>query len=122
MADNTNRIAGTAYFSIDGVRYALVGEYSYRPASPQRESKMGSDGWHGYKEKPQQGQIKAKLRDGRDVSVAEIGQMTNSTIVAELANGKTIVGRNMFCVEPPVADAEEAEIELTFEGPDVSEN
>ncbi len=48
--------------------------------------------------------------------------MTNVTITAELANGKTVIGRNMFVTEAPSADAEEAEIEITWEGPDVSEN
>ncbi len=73
MADTTNRIAGVCYLSVDGVSTALVGEFSYRPASPVREAKMGADGFHGYKEKPQQGQIKAKLRDSGGTSVAALG-------------------------------------------------
>jgi hypothetical protein len=122
MVDNTNRIAGTCYLSADGARLSLVGEFSYRPASPTREAKYGADGFHGYKEKPASGMIKAKLRDGGGVSVTALGQMTNVTVTAELANGKTIVGRNMFVTEQPSADAEEGEIEITWEGPDVSEN
>jgi len=122
MADTTNRIAGVCYLSVDGQRVALVGEFSYRPASPTREAKMGADGFHGYKEKPQQGQIKAKLRDSGGVKVADLGAMTNVTVTAELANGKTVIGRNMFVTEAPSADSEEAEIEITWEGPDVSEH
>lgn len=122
MADNTNRIAGTCYLSVDGVRVALQGEFSYRPASPTREAMMGMDGFHGYKEKPGQGQIKAKLRDSSGISVAALGQQTNVTVTAELANGKTVIGRNMFVTEPPMSDAEEAVIDITWEGPDVSEN
>lgn len=123
MADNTNRIAGTCYVSADGQRLALVGEFTYRPSNPVREAKMGADGFHGYKEKPMQGQIRAKLRDGNTLSVQALGQMTNITVVAELANGKTVVGRNMFVAgdAPPSADAEEGEIEIVWEGPDVSE-
>lgn len=122
MADNSNRVAGVCYVSADGQRLALVGEFSYRPASPTREAKVGADGFHGYKEKPQQGQIKAKLRDTAGVSVAGLGAMTNVTVTAELANGKTVIGRNMFVTEPPAADAEEAEIDITWEGPDVTES
>lgn len=122
MADTTNRIAGVCYLSIDGVATALVGEFSYRPASPTRETKVGADGVHGYKEKPGAGMVKAKLRDGQGVSVTALGQMTNVTVTAELANGKTIIGRNMWVTEPPSADSEEAEIEITWEGPDVSES
>lgn len=122
MPDNTNRIAGTCYLSVNGQRVALVGEFSYRPASPVRETKMGADGFHGYKEKPGAGQIKAKLRNSGGTSVSAIGQQTNVTVTAELANGKTVIGRNMFVTEPPMADAEEGEIEITWEGPDVSES
>jgi hypothetical protein len=84
---------------------------------------MGADGFHGYKEKPMQGQIKGKFRDTGGTSVQALGQMTNVSVVAELANGKTVVGRNMFVAgdAPPSADAEEAEIEIVWEGPDVSE-
>lgn len=117
-----NGLAGTAFFQADGQTFALVGEVTYRPASPTREMLVGMDGPHGFKSKPGWGQIKAKLRNTSGVSVAAIGQMVNSTITIELANGKTVIGRQMFTTEPPSADAEEAEIEVTWEGPDVTEN
>lgn len=120
MADR--RIAGTCYVSADGVRLALVGEFTYRPSGVSREVKMGSDGYHGTKEKPMQGQIKAKIRDTSALQVSSLNAMTDISVVAELANGKTVIGRNMAQVgEPPSADAEEAEIEITWEGPDVRE-
>lgn len=115
-------IAGTATFSINGVTYALVGEFSYRPASPTREMLAGMDGPHGFKAKPGWGQIKGKIRDMGTFTVASIGQMVNVTITCELANGKTVVGRGMFTTEAPSADAEEAEIEVTWEGKDVTES
>lgn len=123
MADNTNRIAGVAYLSIDGQRYALAGEFSYRPTNPKRETIVGADGIHGYRETPTAGQIKAKIRDAGGLSVQALGQMTNVTVTCELANGKTVLGRNMWAAtdEPPSADAENAEIEMTWEGRDVSE-
>lgn len=123
MADNTNRIAGTCFISADGVRLALSADFTYRVSTPSRESKVGQDGYHGYKEKITAGQIKAKLRDTSSVSLVDLGNMTNVTIVAELANGKTVIGRNMVWVGDagPGADAEEAEIEATWEGPDVQD-
>lgn len=117
-----NRIAGTCFVSADGVRLSLVGEFTYRPSGVMRETKMGADGFHGHKEKPIQGQIKAKLRDTSALSVSALNRMVDISVVAELANGKTIIGRNMAQVgEPPMADAEESEIEITWEGPDVRE-
>lgn len=122
MADNTNRIAGTAFLALDGVATALQGAFSYRPSAPNRESLMGMDGFHGYKEKPAPGQIKATLRNNGGVSLTALGQMTNSTITCELSNGITVIGRNMFTTEAPSADAEEATIEIIWEGPDVTES
>lgn len=120
MADNSNRIAGVCYLSIDGQRVALSGEFAYQVGTPTREAKIGQDGYHGYKEKPAVGSITGKLRDAGGVSLSALGALTNTTVVAELANGKTVIGRNMFWSgEPPKADAEEAEIEFKFEGPDV---
>jgi hypothetical protein len=119
MADN-GPIAGTCYVSIEGQRKRLVGEFTWRNSGETREIKVGADGIHGYKRKPMQGQIKMKIRDAGDTTTEELNNLTNATVLAELTNGKTVIGRNMVRVGDPVsADAEEAEIELTLEGPDV---
>lgn len=115
-------IAGTCYFNVDGKRWLLVGEFRYRLSGETREAKTGPDGYHGHKSKFMQGQIVAKLRNVGSVALADINDLVNGTITAELANGKTVVGRNMFrSGEPVTADAEEAEFEVTFEGPEVVE-
>jgi hypothetical protein len=121
MADNTNRLAGTASLTVDGRSYALKGNFYYQPSGATREELMGLDGFHGYKETPGVGEIGGTLRDTGGLSVSDLGQMTNSTIVAELANGKTVVGRNMFTTERPKATADEAEVEIVWRGPQVGE-
>lgn len=114
-------IAGVCYFTAAGKTYALVGEASYTPNSFSRESLMGADGFHGMKKKPAPGAIKAKIRNMGNVSLAEINSWEDITVQLELANGKTVVGAGMFLKEPATADAEEAEIELDLEGPQVGE-
>lgn len=122
MADNTNRVAGVCYLSVDGAREALVGELAYQTSGMMREAKVGADGPHGYKEKPVLGSITGKIRDRGGLSLTALGAMTNVTIIAELANGKTVVARNAFWSgDPPKADAEEAEIEIKFESADVTD-
>ena len=121
MADNTNRLAGTASLTVDGKSYALKGAFYYQPSGATREELMGLDGYHGYKETPAVGEIGATLRDSGGVSVVALGQMTNVTLVVELANGKTIAGRNMFVTERPKATADEGEIEIVWRGPQVGE-
>lgn len=115
------RLAGTAYVSADGRRYALVGEFTFRLSQATRETLEGQDGVHGYKEKPRAGRIAGTFRDGQDVSIAAINAMTDVTVAAELANGKTIVGRNMWTVEDREVNTEEGTFPIVWESNDVSE-
>lgn len=124
MADTTFRVAGTAALSVDGQSYALVGDFGYRVSMAGRKSLVGLVGVHGYKENPIVAQIMGTLRDASNLSVASLNAMTNVTVVVTLANGKTIVGRNMWTVADDGQDvkSDEATIAVVWEGPDVSEN
>ncbi len=122
MAENPNRLAGTAYVSADGRRYALVGELTYGVSKLERETLPGQDGIHGFKEKPVAGFISGSFRDSSSVSVAEINAMADATVVAELNNGKTIVGRNMWTVGPHDVATEEGSFAIRWESADVTEN
>lgn len=122
MADNTDRVAGICFLSIDGQREALVGEFAYQVSGVTREAKVGADGPHGFKEKPVMGNITGKIRDRGGLSLTALGAMTNVTVIAELANGKVATARNAFWSgDPPKADAEEAEVEIKFESKDVTD-
>lgn len=122
MANTQNRIAGTAYVTVDGVGYTVAGDFEYNPSSVTRTTLSGQSGVDGYSEKPRAGQIKATLRDMGGLSLAALNAITNATVVAELANGKIIIGRNMWTVDDQSAKAEDATVPVTFEGPSVSEN
>lgn len=121
MANNANRLAGTAFLSVDGVSYMLSGDFEYNPSTVSRESLVGMDGPHGYSEKPVVGHISGTLRDSGGLSVVSLNQMTNVTVTAQLANGKTIVGRNMWTVENQTVKSTDATIEVKWEGMSVSE-
>ena len=121
MVTTPGRLAGTANFWIDGTAYPLVGDALYNVSSKTRESAVGMDAVHGYIEKPMAPYMEATLRDGYDLSVASLNAMTNNTVVFELANGKTITGRNMWTVESQEVDIGEGKFKVRFEGPDVSE-
>jgi hypothetical protein len=118
-----NRVAGTAYLSVDGRSYALVGELTYRPSITTRESVVGQDGVHGFKETPVAGKIGGKFRDTASVTVADLAAMSDVTVTAELANGKLIIGRNMWRTgEAPEVDTADSTFQIDWEGPDVTEN
>ncbi|KWT89354.1 MULTISPECIES: phage tail tube protein [unclassified Variovorax] len=121
MSNTPNRLAGTAYLSVDGNSYMLAGDFEYSPSVVSRETLTGMDTVHGFSEKPQAGHISGTLRDSGGLSVASLNAMDNVTVVAELANGKTIVGRNMWTVETQTAKATDGTIEVKWEGLAVTE-
>jgi hypothetical protein len=116
-----NRLAGTASITVSGRNYMLVGELSYDPSTVKRETKTGQDGVHGFGEMPKAGKISGTLRDSGDLTVADINGMVNETVVLTLANGKTIIGRNMWTVESQEVKTAEATFEVVWEGPSVTE-
>lgn len=121
MADTTNRLAGIAYLSVDGKNYMLAGDFSYSVSGVTRETLIGQDRVHGYSEKPHNGMMSGTLRDAGALSVASFNRMTNVTVTAELANGKTIVGRNMWTVESQEVKTAEGTFEVKWEGMSVEE-
>ena len=116
MANNTNRIAGIANISVDGVTYLLSGEFTYSPADVERKTLTGQDQVHGYSEMPRAPFISGTLRDAVTFTVKDFNAMTDVTIHAELANGKTITGRNMWTVDAQEVKTTEGTFEVRFEG------
>lgn len=117
MADNTKRIAGTAFLSVDGVTYPLVGAFSYNPTKVVRKTMAGQDDIHGYSEMPATPFIKASIRDSGGLTVADFNAMTNVTVVCELSNGKVVTGRNLWQVGEAIeVETEEAKFEVQWEG------
>lgn len=121
MADTTNRLAGTAFISVDGQTYMLAGDLSYDPSTVKRESLIGQDRVHGYSEAPKPGSISGTIRDAGGLSVAAFNAMTNVTVTLELANGKTVIGSNMWTVDAAEVKTAEGTFEVKWEGPRVEE-
>lgn len=116
MANNTGLIAGVAYLTADGVNYQVEGELKYDVGSVTRESKTGQDTVHGFSEMPKAPYISASIRDSGGLSLAAFNAMRNVTLVLELANGKTVIGRNMWTVEAQEVDTVEAKFTCRWEG------
>lgn len=116
MAANTNRVAGIANISVDGVTYLLSGELTYSPADVERKSLIGQDQVHGYSEMPRAPFISGTLRDSNGLTVKDFNVMSDATIHLELANGKNVTGRNMWTVDAQEVKTQEGTFEVRFEG------
>lgn len=118
MASPTGLLAGTASLSIDGTTYMITGDFKYKPAGKKRSTLSGMDRVHGFKEEISAPYISFNLRDWGGLTVADINSMTDVTVVGQLANGKTIIGRDMWTVEEQEVDSVEAKFDVRLEGPD----
>ena len=120
--DTTNRLAGTAYVTVNGVTVMVEDSFKYQAATVNRTTLTGMDGVHGYKEKPVAPYISARLRDSGGTNVQGFNQQTNVNVIAELANGKTIIGRSLWTVNVQEVESEDAVFDVRWEGRDVTEN
>lgn len=117
MSNTPNRLAGTAYVTVNGSPVALAGSLEYSPVLVARESLKGQDGVHGFSEKPETPHIAGTFRDSGKLSLTQINAMDDVTVDVRLANGKRIIGRNMWTVGELTSKTETGEIEIRWEGP-----
>ncbi|MBE0150945.1 phage tail protein [Serratia fonticola] len=122
MGDTSNLLAGTAYVTVNGITTMVAGQFKYSPSKVARTTLKGMDYVHGYKETPNAPFISFQGRDSGGTSIIGFNNQTDVTIVAELANGKTIIGENMWTVNVQEVDSEEAVFDVRWEGFSVTEN
>ncbi len=114
--------AGLTAVTIDGGTHAVSGEAMWRVSGTARETLVDQTGISGFSVKPAQGIMEMTLRDFGSLTVAELFEKEDATVTFELANGKLVVGRNMWAVgEPPEVNTESGSFKIRFEGPDVQE-
>jgi len=111
-----NRIAGTCYLKVDGTQYSLRGSLTVSPDDVEREGFAGQDEVHGYIEKPRVPSISADLTDTGGLSLDALRAMTDVTVTAELANGKSYVLRNAWTKGAHELNTAEGQVAVTWEG------
>lgn len=111
------KVAGTAFFSIDGVQYSLRGNLKMSLGNVQRSSVVGEDGYHGIKEEPAAAYIECELTDQPTIDLNVLNSLDNVTVTGELINGKSGILRNASQVNKLELDAPEGKYTIRFEGP-----
>lgn len=114
-------LAGTATVTLDGVSVNVAGTFRYRVGNKNRETLTGMSGIHGFKETFVPPYIEMAVRDHGGLDMDEIAGYTEITVVAQLANGKTIMGEGMWIVNTQEMDSQEATFTARFEGQSVIE-
>lgn len=110
------RFAGIAYVKVDARQYPLRGNMTVMPSATARTGIAGQDRVHGYSEMPVVPYIEGDFSLTNDWSVADIKGITNSTITAELANGRVYVLREAWQAGDLPMESQDGKVRLRFEG------
>lgn len=111
------KIAGTAFFKVNGTQYSLRGTLTLGIGNVSRESAVGMDGYHGIIEKPETSFIEAELTDRPELDLNALEALGPVTVTAELLNGKTGVLRDAYQVNKLEMNAADGTLTVRFEGP-----
>lgn len=117
----SQRRGGLIQFQINGEIYDAKGEFTYNLGRPLRETIVGADGVHGYKETPQVPFIEGEITDRGNLNLAKLVSETGATVTLELANGKVVVLRDAWFAGEGTGNTEEGNIAVRFEGMNAEE-
>ncbi|EHH68379.1 phage tail tube protein [Gluconobacter morbifer] len=108
--------AGTVSVEIEGIAVDVASELTYDATTKKREVLTGQSGVQGYSETPKPGFISFMMRDSGGLSQAAIVDIGAVTVVAVLANGKTVVGTNVIATDVAGVNTAEGTFEVRFDG------
>lgn len=110
------RIGGTLFVAVNGVRISVKGNWEVGLGRPKREGVPGMDTIHGYTEKQQVPFFAGDATAGQRLDLPALLDVRDATITAELANGKVAVLRDAWHAGDGVLNTEEGNVPLRFEG------
>lgn len=112
----SQRIAGTAFLKVDGSIYPLRGNFTVSPSALERAGISGQDFVHGFSEMPRVPFIEGDVSLVPELSMDVVESIINSTVTAELANGKVYVLREAWCRSALELNTREGQTRIRFEG------
>jgi hypothetical protein len=116
MAVVQKRIAGVTKVRADSIAFNLGGTVTVSPQTVMREGLVGLSGVAGYREMPRVPFIEIEVHADANFSLEVVEALTNATVQAELANGKSyILSQAWFAGESSIGAAEGV-VTLRFDG------
>lgn len=110
----TYNIGGPVFAKIDGVLVRSRDDVSFSYGGYKAEDVVGSDGVHGFMEKPSVAMVKLKISKTPDLDIAAIKKKRTATISLPLPNGKTFTLANAWQVGEAEVNPNTGEVELEF--------
>lgn len=109
------RLSGITAFSVNGSAISVI-EFMWDPANVENTTVTSLSGVDGFDQKPVAPYVSGKFRDTAANSVTGFTGLTNATVVVLMANGKQIVGHNLWYVGRPGVNGADAGFDFRFEG------
>lgn len=110
------RVGGIIFFNINGEQFQAKGEFTHNINPTKRESVVGADGVHGFKEEPKAPYIEGAITDSDELDTEAFMAIRDATVVLELANGKVVQLQEAFYAADGDVTSSEGEIQVRFEG------
>jgi hypothetical protein len=110
------RFAGIAFVTVDGNQYALRGNFTVSPSIVERTMIAGQDGVHGYQELPRVPYIEGDLSAVPTLNLDDLQAQVDSTVVAQLANGKQYTLINATCKAAFEENTRDGQLRVRWEG------
>jgi hypothetical protein len=110
------RFAGIAFCMVDGVQLPLRGNFTVSPSAVERTMIAGQDRVHGYQELPRVPYIEGDISLTPDVYMSRLEAQVNSTVIAQLANGKQYTLAGATCKAGLEGNTRDGQARVRWEG------
>jgi len=110
-----NKRAGRIELKVDGEILDAKGNFEYNLGIDMRESMVGADRIHGFKETPQVAFISGEITDAAILSHSKLAATDGATVTLRLGNDKTIILNEAYAAGEWGGGTEEANIAFRFE-------
>lgn len=107
-------VGGLIAIKVNGEVYRAVANFTWNQGLPMRTSVIGATGVDGYTQAAQSAFLEGEIRDGSDVDLEALVQITDATVTAELANGKTFVLANAWYEGEGTGNTQEGNFPFRF--------
>lgn len=113
----TKPVGGRVSVKVDGDILSVRGNVTSNIGqSVTRETVTGLDGVHGYMEKPVTPFIQFDITERAEFPLSKINGLSDTTVTAELADGRTLILRNAWHAGDSERNPEEGSVTIRFEG------
>lgn len=107
-------IGGLIAIKVNGEVYKAVANFTFNQGLMMNTALIGATGVDGYTVAAQAAFLEGEIRDGSDVDLEALVKITDATVTADLANGKTFVLANSWYEGEGTGNTQESNFPFRF--------